>query len=415
MDKLRPILILLRKYHFWLLCIVAIGAGFFGWFSARGTLSAQYDEYKSNVTGKFQALQTIQQDEFPPNETWQGAIAELTKQERVQVAKAWQTVYDAQQKVLAWPDFMPPDFKRWIKNAKPDAEFPDSRWLNFYQTEVIKQEFPKLAAIVEAKPVTEDPDAKQTATPASPPAEEGSEQIYKVVWENQDVIRKSLDFGGHVPTSLEVRLRQEDLWVLQALLHIIAKTNQDSLYTSRVKRIEDLAIGSQTTRKFADVMKAGRVERIASTEGQELAAVEDPSTMMGGEGTEAPPPDEGRYVDEQIKPQSAGLWKEQQFKRMPVYMRVVMDQRELTRLLTECANYPLPVEVRQWAINPQASSGSGETRASTPTRKASEPSDLSATAANAFDVTVEIYGIIYIYNPPDPTKLGADPDAVSAG
>jgi hypothetical protein len=120
------------------------------------------------------------------------------------------------------------------------------------------------------------------------------------------------------------------------------------------------------------------------------------------------PIDEGRYVDSNGDPLSGGVAHNEQFKRLPIYLRLVTDQREISRLLTACANSPLPVEVRQLRINP---SSKDERKSGAPP----VPSDgeaASPTTPGPFDVTVEIHGLIYIYNPPDPAKLGlpgADP------
>jgi hypothetical protein len=94
-----------------------------------------------------------------------------------------------------------------------------------------------------------------------------------------------------------------------------------------------------------------------------------------------------------------GVAHNEQFKRMPIYMRLMMDQREITRLLAACANSPLPVEVRQLRINP-------ESRDAAQKRPAAAEGATSPTSVGAYDELVEIHGLIYIYNPPDPAKLG---------
>ncbi len=253
-------------------------------------------------------------------------------------------MYEEQQKVLEWPEVMPKQFKSWINSNGPDAEIPPG-WIGLYQTEVIKSEFPKLAKIVDAAPEGED---SRNVAPGG-----GPQHQHKVVWEDQESLRRKLEMSDNRATSFEVRLRQEDLWVVQALLNIIAITNQDSLYSSRVKCIEELAIGADTASKFEDGMKPGHIERLTPSMDAEGGGMPEPA--MPGEGL-APPPDEGRYVDADGKPQPAGTWQQHQFKRMPVHLRLVMDQREITRLLAACANYPLPVEVRQLRINPGAGS-----------------------------------------------------------
>ncbi len=133
---------------------------------------------------------------------------------------------------------------------------------------------------------------------------------------------------------------------------------------------------------------------------------------MSTDGAE-PPPDAGRYLDAEGRPTGAGASEQGPFKRMPVYLELVIDEREIPKLLVECANSPLPVEVRQLRINPDASSGSSS--------KATAPGQAAEIqGVGSYDVPVQICGIIYIYNPPDTAKLGsgeapADAAAAPAG
>jgi hypothetical protein len=153
-------------------------------------------------------------------------------------------------------------------------------------------------------------------------------------------------------------------------------------------------------------------------------------------------PAAGRYVDNAYKPLTAEELRGSLTttdpakaylavaKRMPVRMRVRMDQRYLNRLLIECANAPLTLEVRQVRINPgtsgaasmgayggggaggaspyggsggfgTASSGaSGGESASSPYGSGSGAGPGMGGPGTSFDAVVEIYGIVYIYNPP---------------
>ena len=114
--------------------------------------------------------------------------------------------------------------------------------------------------------------------------------------------------------------------------------------------------------------------------------------------------DEGRYVDETGKKLGPGMTENAEFKRMPIFLRLQIDQRQILRFLVECANSPLPVEVRQLRINP--TKGTANTP-STPPGGSKTPGG----EANSFDTPLELHGIIYIYNKPDLTKLGGPPPA----
>jgi hypothetical protein len=133
-------------------------------------------------------------------------------------------------------------------------------------------------------------------------------------------------------------------------------------------------------------------------------------------------------------------------KRMPIRMRLQVDQRKLHRLLTECGNSRLTVEIRQVRINRKGSGGGGmESYGVSPgygmpsmgpdlsgmgmmSEMSSAPGyssesnpmtgmgmgmgggDLSkrtiVSSTTSNDLPVELWGIIYIYNPVDRERLG---------
>ena len=138
--------------------------------------------------------------------------------------------------------------------------------------------------------------------------------------------------------------------------------------------------------------------------------------------------DGGRYVDEKGMPLGAGATAPPEFKRMPVFLNLLIDQREVSRLLVECANSPLPIEVRQVRVSPAEQSttpaagrqhsqglnmgGGGGPNGGRPRPFAARNSDEERDK-NPYDVIVEISGIIYIFNPPDQAKLAPVGEAAS--
>jgi hypothetical protein len=409
MAQLQMILGYLRKYHFWLLCVAAVLVSVFGWMKAQGTLSAEYQKGKSDIESTFGSLKQVQDTNPHPNGTWTQEINKLTDARRENVAKAWQTIYNGQQKVLAWPEVLgATKFLDWIKDPKnANAEIPQN-FRDAYRNLVLSAEFPKLVEIAGAK-LEVDAAARPEKAPKPEEAAAPERTDYKVDWDaqSQTAVYNSLklpDVG--VPTDLEVRLRQEDLWVYQALLGIIKKTNETAVYTSHVKRIGELSIGAAAAKKFQDGMKSGKIqlpaaEGEAAQGGEAAAAAAD--AAPAGEGV-APAPDQDRYVDDSGTPLGPGVAAGEAFKRLPVFLKLEMNQLEINRLLTNCVNNPLPVEVRQLRINPEAAKESGPQRA--PERGQPQGDAGAATTPGALDAPVEIHGIIYIYNPPDPAKLG---------
>ena len=147
-------------------------------------------------------------------------------------------------------------------------------------------------------------------------------------------------------------------------------------------------------------------------------------------------PAHGRYVNKDYEPLSgqevrADFASEPYLavaKRIPVRMRFMMDQRQINRLLVECSNSPLTVEIRQIRLNrPPAEGGTSARPATTSSRFGQNksyggsnvggltPTQLAVmsgadndpeVADFPFDRPVEIFGIVYIFNPVNDEQLG---------
>jgi len=217
-----------------------------------------------------------------------------------------------------------------------------------------------------------------------------------------------------------------------------------------------------------------------------------PGMGMPGMGAVSMDPAEGRYVDNQYQALKAETLRSALrsdttadaflvvAKRMPVRMRLVVDERKLPRLLAQFGNAMLPVEVRQVRINrgrdagggggtydmmnmggspygmmgggaemggaygmpggsggmmgmmpgmdagpgmeggmgmgytPPGMGGAGYPSPDSgmgmgmPGQEQNLKDRTTVASTSAHDVPVEIYGIIYIYNPVDEKKLGLE-------
>jgi hypothetical protein len=165
----------------------------------------------------------------------------------------------------------------------------------------------------------------------------------------------------------------------------------------------------------------------------------------GGEDTEADGAYDGpvgmgiesRYVDDDGRLLATGVEPPYaEFNLMPIRMLLVMNQTKLAKLLVECANSNMPVEVKSVRLGPEAGSMlnmgmgpggggldydsgdggdsdyDGEYNGAYPSYSAGVygSGGGSASAGPAQQKTlyipVEIQGTICIYNPPDEDELG---------
>ncbi len=400
MDQLKDILGHVRKHHFWLLCALCIVAGLAAWWKAAGTLSQDYASRKGTIDGKFSSLNNILQEPDFPNADWQEAAEDLTEQQKEKVRTAWQQVYDEQAPYLKWPDVLGSAFAQ-IRSQSEAVKLPQA--LRERYMTVIPDEFPKLLDIIGA-------DATAKGLPLDGAAANPAMKQAKVAWDtsNQDAIKQSLTFSGGAPSGLQVWVTQENLWVYRVLLTILNNVNADR-YVPPVKEIKRLVIAQEAAKEFERGLQPDFIDTpsgVAEKIGGSSGASSYGSPPGGGPDSGAPRPDQGRYLNAEGKPMSGG-GDQGPFKRMPVFMELVVDEREIPKLLVECANSPLPVEVHQLRVAPSKSSGKKST---TLPGQGGEPAQIRSS----YDVPVEICGIIYIYNPPDTAKLGSGDAAVPA-
>ena len=120
-----------------------------------------------------------------------------------------------------------------------------------------------------------------------------------------------------------------------------------------------------------------------------------------------------RYVDDNLTPLSADAPSPYaEFKMMPIRMQLVVDQRKIPELLVQCANSTMPVEVKKLAVRSTESSsgGMGGNRSMMGGGMAGGMGGGMGAVAddeeNPHEVTLEVHGLIYIYNPPNLQKLG---------
>lgn len=365
------------------------------------------------------------QQPLHPNASTNEGMELLVNAYGQEVQKGWQMQYDQQAGVLVWPASFTEGFRAAVEKLRPVEKIPPpptpiqfdlpqdlrDEYRNF-----IEPELPKLAETVgtfwrasslgaDASGVMQTGGAMQTpgATPMPGTTLDASGQpvmidTSTVLWDpanQQEILMTHFGFVSREqsPSTLEVLYAQEDLWVLQSIMNIIKRTNGDATarHEAVIKQLDYVRIG----RSAAGL--AGRVQLLAGAtaaammpggEGGAMPAATDgamPTTGSADGGTGAMPggdgmvvamsrdPAEGRYVDEKYAMLPAtrlraaltsGTAEDALLavsKRMPVRVRVKIDQRKFNVLLAECGNSKLPLEVRQVRINkePAAAGAAG--------------------------------------------------------
>jgi hypothetical protein len=298
------------------------------------------------------------------------------------------------------------------------------------------------------------------------------------VWDpaNQSIVRDDLEFQQQ-PSALRIWWTQENLWVYHALLDVIKNTNAAVNATrssnAAVRAVISLEVGQRAAPSSRTPNRIYKLPTAVPAGGDPMALAgeqapgPDGSLEAGGAPSfsefSASGPDgsgqmdeaqeqgyllNGRYLDKDGKPIPAGgasadptavpdpsipappvdltaFGKE--YKRLPIRMVLVMDQRQLPTLISECAIRPLQIEVQEVRINPADVGGSaGEIGGMSPMRGpmsggggiGGEMTMPDLTGLQEFNpqpqiATVVVQGVIYIFNKPDPSILQPDAEATA--
>jgi len=396
MDQVKEYLEVLKKHHFWVLCGVVLIAAAVAYRSGANTLAQKYSSRKASLESKFNDVSRVSSTPDHPNQSFVDGVGVLNGQEKKLTLEAWQMLYEKQKKILTWPPLFQ-SISKLPPNAVIDPSTRDA-YVNY-----AKDQLPKLLDIVQVRRTVNTGEGQNKEVKA----------VGLVVWDqdSRDSLEQLFDFSGR-PSSKHVRYTQEALWVYKALLDVIAKTNQGAtaFYNVPIKKIEELSIA-----QAANMPPDSDVE-LPSSGTPQSTKPESAPTVPAGDATDEEL-GEGRYVNEQGKPVPAAQAESGEFKLMPILMKLVMDQRKIPDLLINCANSELLVEVRRLRVNPEASgtrkklsNSSRGTRSGT-----NRNSNAGSMVEGPYDVTVELRGLIYIYNRPDRQKLGVVDNVASGG
>jgi hypothetical protein len=118
-----------------------------------------------------------------------------------------------------------------------------------------------------------------------------------------------------------------------------------------------------------------------------------------------------RYLDDAGAPLADGTFGAE-FRQLPIRMELQIDQRYIPTLLLECANAPLPIEVKQVRINPHMAMAGITTSGGSYSGASSLPSGVTLDANDPTYVILELRGAVFIYNQPTSDAAPAEAGAV---
>ena len=499
MDQLKVFMAVCKKHLFWILTGLVVICSVSGYVAARLSLTKNIKSRISTLDGKHSTLNQIRSvASTHPNSFSHAKMDERIDTLKVDVAEAWRMQYDKQKQILEWPEnvFLTStnslSIARGLSPFEINLDFPlknepiDLNSRQIYQ-KYIAESFPRLAEIIGAKweaelTLTSGNNSGYGGAPGGPGGDKfggmggmggmggpggmggmggpggpgfgtssptmSLEKAPVVEWPveaQQTLLDTICAWQSEVPSTIQICYAQEDIWILEAILKIIAAANDNAQanFQATIKEIEFIRIGN------AAVGHAGTIE----SPGAGGSSMDDYQRQMSGQGGQrggygsgggggmpmavssaSLDPADMRYVDEnyiplkgsEVRSKMRSSQPEDAFfavaKRVPVRLRFKrMDQRRISKFLTACGNASIVLEPRQVRVNTEAAEEVGGANA----KRNSMGTGLdfggglggpsgpgggasAGTIATSFDVPVEIYGVIYLYNPVDMDKLGLE-------
>ena len=397
MDQIKAAMKWLKENSFWVGSALLTVVMLVTWVLIAMNLDQKREKLTSDILTKVNAAEGIRRVSAEegagvhPNSTTEEGMKELMAKTVESVAAAWKARYEAQQKILKWPEEIAANesFMRAFGRFNPAESYPTNSGrgregeLRVYAANIKKQMERITKNVLRAKWIF-DPayeDIKLT------PEEELAK--FAVVWnaENQRLWNRKLtqfrgwdgnDIDFQAPIPLQMYMLQQDLWLLEAMFEIIREVNGDATANdlAKIKKIDHIAFGRETGGKLGALTSL----EMEITGGGMMAGGGPPAGMMDrgapnmGAGTvsgdgfnwnASNKAFHGRYVDAAFNPLSAdmvfdvinatkadsGLPAENVelivAKRVPVRIALRMDEREIPNFLKACANSPFVFEIHQ--------------------------------------------------------------------
>lgn len=435
-DNIRPYVDAVVRYHFWMLVPLVPLIVLPLVFLTNGRLSAQIDSARSQIESRLTAVRGVAGIQPHPNASWATDIDAGTAAVKRQTFDEWRRFWESQQPMRVWPASLGADFVQRAAVLKPDVKLP-RKLLERYQNGVraIVRELPgRMGAdemMVDAEgslPGSPEPQPGRGDAGAKP---RGAGRL--VVWNAGDQKRLYESFNWQKPPSTpQVVLAQEEIWVYGLLCDSIARVNKVAAgaYNAPIPLVEQLAVGYPASEDDPGGARSSRILVPASGEPgapppEGAVGPRPPHPRFGGgvtAGPPAPPSEEGGatamaaspddalrnwiYVDFDGRPLSSAELASSADARMvhlmPFMLRVVIDERNLDALLLDLARSPVPIDVRQVRIN---TSGPSVPQPMDPMGAAG---GAIVTTGRRHDISVELRGTVGLATPPDGKSLGIE-------
>ncbi|MFN5756782.1 MAG: hypothetical protein ACK48M_08360, partial [Planctomycetia bacterium] len=298
-DNVRPYIDFVVKHHFWLLMPLVPLLVLPLLFMAKGSLGEQIVAARGQIDSRLSALQSVQGVQPHPNESWSEQINKRTNAVKRETLAEWQKFWESQRPLRVWPAALGDDFVQRAATLKPDGKLP-RKLLERYQNGV-RSIVRQIPARMGADESMVDPVAA-AAGPGGPQGQPAQplRSNKLVVWSPEDQQRIYTSFDWEKPPStMQVVLAQEELWVYGLLCDSIARVNKVAAgpYNSPIPLVQQLAIGYAAAEDDPGGSRGGRIIVSAAPAAGGMPMGEDgaPAPMEAAGGAISPRPPHPRF------------------------------------------------------------------------------------------------------------------------
>lgn len=370
-----------KKYIFWVCVPLGLLVSVIVTTIAVASVGSQFETRKGELDNQKTAIERIRGESDHPNADTIADVNDRTTDLKGRVYTAWTILAKDQSERNQWPRVLERAFLDEISRLKFGDEISiDARevYLNF-----VDRYLPSLESYVDRRRVQvknrdgnwvelESQSGEFNYVMLSGGAEEGGsdnlprggddEEMYRITgtvdWPSPET-RSVTTHWGRLPKSNEVWFAQEELWVYSALLWVVKTSNTGATGTHNavVKRIENLLIG-----QMAAPSLSAQLGMSLGGEGGDGGGGDGGGGEGGGGQVVARTEEEvavlkkhNRYVNADNEPLPGDAPAPfGEFNRMPLCLRLIVDQRHIPEILVNCANCAMPIEVLRVRINPGA-------------------------------------------------------------
>ncbi|HUY36062.1 MAG TPA: hypothetical protein VMV69_25205, partial [Pirellulales bacterium] len=265
MDQMKVFLALLKKHHFWVLSMVVVIASLVSWSVSSGKLVEKFSTNKGQIDSAANGLKSVLGGEYTPNPRFVSAVEVEHEGLKSNVFTAWRELYEKQVSKFVWPADMPD-----LANYPPEDEIPRERRA-YYNETVVREEWEALLDEVPVRRVEEDEEKE-----GEEEGEVNSPRTVGIVEWSESQRRSIIDryYTKGIPSSLSVRLAQEDLWVFKTLVDLVNEMNQVAIAQMKLGTHDPL------------LATIKRIDTLDLAQWAIIAAQSDPTSLVASSGQE---------------------------------------------------------------------------------------------------------------------------------